>query len=183
MVYNRCYAGVLELADEVDSKSIGSNTVRVQVPPPAPRRSKFRLLRFFHVKKSIITLRHSSSFVKGHVRVSYSFASALIKPLALYQPFERAKGTLKFDFTVFFVKSCKNSRIASEQAKMCASFLQKGGANVIGCLVTEADLPVRYFINYGEGLQMNAHIADHFPALLEALFDDDADAFKRRTAL
>ena len=36
MVYNRCYAGVLELADEVDSKSIGSNTVRVQVPPPAP---------------------------------------------------------------------------------------------------------------------------------------------------
>ena len=38
MVYNRFYAGVLELADEVDSKSIGSNTVRVQVPPPAPYR-------------------------------------------------------------------------------------------------------------------------------------------------
>lgn len=36
MVYNRFHAGVLELADEVDSKSIGSNTVRVQVPPPAP---------------------------------------------------------------------------------------------------------------------------------------------------
>lgn len=89
MVYNRFYAGVLELADEVDSKSIGSNTVRVQVPPPAPRRDKLCLSRFFYVKKSIITLRHSSSFVKGHVRVSYSFASALIKPLALYQPFER----------------------------------------------------------------------------------------------
>ena len=28
-------AGVLELADEVDSKSIASNGVRVQVPPPA----------------------------------------------------------------------------------------------------------------------------------------------------
>ena len=95
----------------------------------------------------------------------------------------KAKGTLEFDFTVFFVKSCKNSRIASEQAKICASFLQKGGAYVIGCLVAEADLPVRYFINYGEGLQMDAHIADHFSALLEALFDDDADAFKRRTAL
>ena len=62
----------------------------------------------------------------------------------------KSKGTLKFDFTVFFVKSCKNSRIASEQAKMCAPFLQKGGAYIIGCLVAEADLPVRYFINYGE---------------------------------
>ncbi len=29
-------AGVLELADEVDSKSIASDGVRVQVPPPAP---------------------------------------------------------------------------------------------------------------------------------------------------
>ena len=29
-------AGVLELADEVDSKSIDSDIVRVQVPPPAP---------------------------------------------------------------------------------------------------------------------------------------------------
>lgn len=31
-------AGVLELADEVDSKSIASDGVRVQVPPPAPSR-------------------------------------------------------------------------------------------------------------------------------------------------
>ncbi len=29
-------AGVLELADEVDSKSIDGDIVRVQVPPPAP---------------------------------------------------------------------------------------------------------------------------------------------------
>ena len=34
------YAGVLELADEVDSKSIGSNTVRVRPPPPAPRKNE-----------------------------------------------------------------------------------------------------------------------------------------------
>ena len=26
----------MELADVTDSKSVGSNTVRVQVPPPAP---------------------------------------------------------------------------------------------------------------------------------------------------
>ena len=30
------YAGVLELVDEVDSKSIASDGVRVRVPPPAP---------------------------------------------------------------------------------------------------------------------------------------------------
>ena len=29
-------AGVLELVDEVDSKSIASDGVRVRVPPPAP---------------------------------------------------------------------------------------------------------------------------------------------------
>ena len=33
-------AGVLELVDEVDSKSIASDGVRVRVPPPVPRRSK-----------------------------------------------------------------------------------------------------------------------------------------------
>ena len=30
------YAGVMELADVLDSKSSGSNTVRVRPPPPAP---------------------------------------------------------------------------------------------------------------------------------------------------
>ena len=48
-------AGVLELADEVDSKSIDGDIVRVQVPPPAPKyRDKpfgvgsiFLFLKFF----------------------------------------------------------------------------------------------------------------------------------------
>ena len=29
--------GVMELADVTDSKSVGSNTVWVQLPPPAPK--------------------------------------------------------------------------------------------------------------------------------------------------
>jgi hypothetical protein len=35
-----CFAGVMELADVVDSKSTGSDTVPVRVRPPAPCRSK-----------------------------------------------------------------------------------------------------------------------------------------------
>ena len=31
------YAGVMELVDVTDSKSVGSDTVWVRVPPPAPR--------------------------------------------------------------------------------------------------------------------------------------------------
>ena len=37
------YAGVSELADEADSKSVDGNIVRVQVPPPAGTR--FSILR------------------------------------------------------------------------------------------------------------------------------------------
>ncbi len=37
LVYNtQCCAGVMELADVVDSKSTGSDTVPVRVRPPAP---------------------------------------------------------------------------------------------------------------------------------------------------
>ena len=37
MWYNdKTIAGVMELADVTDSKSVGSNTVWVRVPPPAP---------------------------------------------------------------------------------------------------------------------------------------------------
>ena len=36
------HAGVMELADVTDSKSVGSNTVWVRVPPPAPNRNTIR---------------------------------------------------------------------------------------------------------------------------------------------
>ena len=38
--HGRNFAGVMELADVTDSKSVGGDTVWVRVPPPAPRRSK-----------------------------------------------------------------------------------------------------------------------------------------------
>ena len=37
------YAGVLELADETDSKSVVSDGVWVRVPPPAPTKKHFCL--------------------------------------------------------------------------------------------------------------------------------------------
>ena len=36
------YAGVAESADATDSKSVGSDIVRVQVPPPAPNKALHR---------------------------------------------------------------------------------------------------------------------------------------------
>ena len=42
-MYNRyAFAGVMELVDVTDSKSVGGDIVWVRVPPPAPRRSKVR---------------------------------------------------------------------------------------------------------------------------------------------
>ena len=38
MWYNNPNAGMLELADEADSKSVGSDTVRVRPPLPAVRK-------------------------------------------------------------------------------------------------------------------------------------------------
>ena len=40
LVYNNevIFAGVMELADVTDSKSVGSDTVWVRVPPPAPEK-------------------------------------------------------------------------------------------------------------------------------------------------
>ena len=39
------YAGVMELVDVTDSKSVGSDTVWVRVPPPAPPRRGRHIVR------------------------------------------------------------------------------------------------------------------------------------------
>ena len=38
------FAGVVELADALDSKSCGSDTVWVRLPPPAPKNRQVRLM-------------------------------------------------------------------------------------------------------------------------------------------
>ena len=44
---NNICAGVMELADVTDSKSVGSDTVWVRVPPPAPKRKRRPMGVFF----------------------------------------------------------------------------------------------------------------------------------------
>ena len=50
MMYNDSviFAGVMELADVTDSKSVGSDTVWVRVPPPAPKIGKLKGLPIFY---------------------------------------------------------------------------------------------------------------------------------------
>ena len=50
-------------------------------------RNGLRSIPIFLCRKISHMLRHSSFFAKGHIRVGYSVASALITTLAHYQPF------------------------------------------------------------------------------------------------
>ena len=45
------YAGVLELVDETDSKSVVRNGVWVRVPPPAPQVDLLELVKSFVISK------------------------------------------------------------------------------------------------------------------------------------
>ena len=81
------YADMAELADAHGSGPCESNFMEVQVLLSAPRWNGLRSIPIFLCRKISHMLRHSSSFAKGHIRVGYSVASALITPLAHYQPF------------------------------------------------------------------------------------------------
>ena len=65
MLYNNKvatrYAGVLELADETDSKSVASNGVWVQVPPPAPNEKRASSMLFFYFILRKVGLEASGS--------------------------------------------------------------------------------------------------------------------------
>ena len=65
-------------------------------------RNGLRSIPIFLCRKISHTLRHSSSFAKGHIRVGYSVASALITPLAHYQPFASVPAARIFLWFGFF---------------------------------------------------------------------------------
>ena len=72
LLYNKktLNAGVLELVDEVDSKSIASDGVRVRVPPPAPRRRGLHIVRddVFFFKANVISHAFRRSSFPNHNR-------------------------------------------------------------------------------------------------------------------
>ena len=76
--------------------------------------AKFALLRF-SLQKNIRPLPCSSFFAKAHVHVGYSVASALITPLALYQPFARAPAALSV--------SKQSPSSTPKQSSLCSVFL------------------------------------------------------------
>ncbi len=53
LVFRSNYAGVVELADALDSKSSGGDIVWVRLPPPAPERTAdFKNRQFFQLNPS-----------------------------------------------------------------------------------------------------------------------------------
>ena len=65
-IISKVNAGVMELVDVTDSKSVGSDTVWVRVPPPAPRRSKLHIAcsDFFYKKVRVRSFRCSSFSIR-----------------------------------------------------------------------------------------------------------------------
>ena len=59
----RKHAGVMELADVLDSKSSGSDTVRVRPPPPAPNSKNPNLIKWWWGSDlSLLTVQKTEGF-------------------------------------------------------------------------------------------------------------------------
>ena len=146
LLYNRLAqcAGVLELVDEVDSKSIASDGVRVRFPPPAPRRSKVRFAPtpFYACgKKDAIRPLPCSSFPKlNPLALGFNFvfcgrrAGAAAKFASLLRLFQRGRlyssfskpGPRGLRFCVFG-RACYHSRWETPPPPVAAGDLRKEG--------------------------------------------------------
>ena len=79
----------------------------VRIPLESPRRNGLCCVPIFLCRKIGHTRRRSSSFVKRHIRVGYSLASALITPLAHYHLFtsgSAAPGILVERSAIFWIQ-------------------------------------------------------------------------------
>ena len=84
------HAGVLELVDEVDSKSTGGNTVPVRARPPAPKipnANAFGIFTYslFCVSIFIVQLSFEMGTHKWKMVCGHSFQNAKIPQAILYQ--------------------------------------------------------------------------------------------------
>ena len=73
--YNLACAGMMELADVLDSKSSGSDTVRVRPPLPAPKKHLLRQVLFYLIYSAEI----SSSIAEYPLGESFSCLSASVQ--------------------------------------------------------------------------------------------------------
>ena len=60
----------MELADVTDSKSVGSDTVWVRVPPPAPDENPFTKWADFRLYYSLFIIHHSLFIKKTDFRMN-----------------------------------------------------------------------------------------------------------------
>ena len=79
----RQFAGVMELADVLDSKSSGSNTVRVRPPPPAPRNTVVHntmgYFFYFYVEEVLISSVFPSIEVQKSSMLGFFYACPTVE--------------------------------------------------------------------------------------------------------
>ena len=65
VLFIKAFADVMELADVTDSKSVGSDTVWVRVPPSAPKRAVFQTaLNYVRKHAKTVYFKAYSVFIK-----------------------------------------------------------------------------------------------------------------------